>query len=84
MKTVRSDDMVIELDQTKNAHPFIHIERGFLDNDPSKPGYVFIIDSNEGGQIVGEGQGIGMIVLPQKRMRKLRDWLCEQDLGDTF
>lgn len=70
----------IEIDQRKDRHPFLHVQAVRLDN--GKLRWAVVMDSNEGGQIVGEGQGISMLLLSDRKMRALRDFLNEMDLGD--
>lgn len=75
---VRSNTEYIEIDQTKGRYPYMRL--GVLSDD--RKVWNLIVDRNEGGQVVGEGVGIAGITISQKKLRKLRDFLCEQDLGD--
>lgn len=66
---IREGERVLEMDQKKGEWPFARFVR--LDDG----GLGIIVDGNEGGQVVNEGQGIAVIALGKKKARKLREFL---------
>lgn len=66
---IREGDDYIEIDQSKGSWPFVKFVRGDKDR------LLMLIDSNEGGQIIGEGQGIAMLVISKKKAKALKEFL---------
>lgn len=66
---VREGANIIEIDQKKGAWPFVRFVR--LDDG----GVGIIVDCNEGGQSINEGQGVAVIAIGKKKARKLREFL---------
>lgn len=67
-KAIRQGDNFIEIDQKKGEWPYF---RAQADDDF----ITLFIDSNKGGQLVGEGQGMALIHISHKKARALRDFL---------
>jgi hypothetical protein len=75
---VRTDhETYIEIDQAKGKYPFLHVQA-------VEGRWAIVMDANEGGAVIGEGQNQSMLRLSNKRMRALRDFLNGVDLGDGF
>lgn len=73
---VRTDnETYLEMDQRKGRYPFLHVQ--FVDG-----AWAFVMDANEGGAVIGEGKDQAMLRFSPKRMRALREFLNEVDLGD--
>lgn len=66
---IREGADILEIDQKKGQWPFIR----FVRLDEGRLG--IIIDSNEGGQVINQGQGIAGIALGPKKARKVREFL---------
>lgn len=66
---VREDDVAIEIDAKKGRWPFVKAIRG------ERGRLALVIDQNEGGQVIGEGRGVGIIVISRKKAKRLREFL---------
>lgn len=71
---VRESEDSIEIDQKKGQWPyarFVRLEEGELG---------IILDSNQGGIIIGEGVGQAALVISKKKARRLREFLERTEL----
>lgn len=71
---IRDSGMGIEIDADKGKWPFI--KAIWAEHETTgKIRLVLIIDSNEGGSVINEGQGIAMLALSKKKVKAFRDFL---------
>lgn len=71
LKAIRRGEDFIEIDQQKGEWPFLRVQT--YDDI-----LALYIDSNKGGQIIGEGHGLAVLHLTKKKARALRDFLNEE------
>ena len=71
---IREGEEFIEIDAKKGKWPFMRAVWG-VDMSTDKRCLALIVDGNDGQQFIGEGRGIGMLLLTEKKARALRDFL---------
>jgi hypothetical protein len=71
---IREGEDTLEIDQKKGKWPYVR----FVRLEDGSVGV--IIDANEGGVVVGQGVGTGVIVLSAKKARRVREFLERTEL----
>ena len=70
---VREEEDFIEIDVKKGQWPFL--KAMWARSQRGKLRLLVIVDCNARGDIIGQGQGIGVVDLSPKKARRLRDFL---------
>lgn len=71
---IRADEESVSIDMKKGLWPHVTAIRGMRESD-EKPVILFICDSNESGQVINEGQGVGIVPLTKRKAAALYAWL---------
>jgi hypothetical protein len=70
---IREGERHIEIDVRKGAYPFVRFERAHDGR------LLIVMDSNEAGQVMGEGRGVAAMVLSKKKSRAIERFLRRTD-----
>jgi hypothetical protein len=70
---VREDEFSIEIDMKRGKWPFLKALWG--QDKHGRTRLIFIADANEGGQVVGQSQNVGIVALSKKKARRLAEFI---------
>ncbi len=70
---VREDEFSIEIDMTRGKWPFLKAMWG--QDKKGRTRLIFVSDSNEGGQVINQGEGVSIIALSKKKAQRLADFI---------
>lgn len=76
MPSVRETEEMLEIDAKRGEWPFMRLMRA----DDGSGRLFLMIDCNQGGTVIGEGRGIGVLVISKKKARRLQEFLERTDV----
>jgi hypothetical protein len=73
MPAVREEEFTIEIDQKKNHYPFVRFQWG--SKEDGTPVLLVVANCNQRGDVIGENEGVAILALSVKKVRRLNKFL---------